>query len=123
MKTFLSILACGVLAGCATGAPRAVSAPRDLSGTKLEFTDLHSANTYEFLPGHRYRFTALSQNGLHTDRREGSFVYSRTGQSARIVFDNESAMHLTFENADGGSCEFAGDVRTYRFRWVNTSAL
>lgn len=40
----LSILLCVLLAGCATDAPHAVSAPRDLAGTKLEFADLHSAN-------------------------------------------------------------------------------
>lgn len=117
----LSILICTILAGCATGAPRAVSAPRDLSGTKLEFTDLHSANSYQFLPGGRYRLTALSQNGLHTDRREGTYAAKRTDQKARIVFDKDEVMHLTFVDADSGTCQFDGDVRTYRFRLVEFS--
>ena len=116
----LAILICAILAGCATGAPRAVSAPRDLSGTKLEFTDLHSSNTYQFLAGGRYRSTALSQNGLHTDRREGTFAAKRTGQKARIVFDNDEVMRLVFVDADSGTCQFDGDVRTYRFRLVSS---
>lgn len=121
-KAILSILAGGLLAGCATNAPRAIFAPRDLAGTKLEFTDLHSSNTYEFLPGGRYRFTALSQNGLHTDRREGTYAAKRTCQKARIVFDNNEVMRLTFENGDSGTCTFAGDVRTYRFRLARSPA-
>lgn len=121
-KATLFVLLCGVLAGCATNSPHAVSAPRDLAGTKLQFTDLHSANTYEFFPGGRYRFAAVSQNGLQTDRREGTFSVKRTGPGVRIVFDNEDVMHLTFENADSGTCKFAGDVRTYRFRLATSPA-
>jgi hypothetical protein len=114
----LTILICALLAACATGAPRAASATSDLAGTKLEFTDLHSANTYQFMPGGRYRFTALSQNGLHTDRREGTFAAKRTAQKARIVFDKDEVMRLTFVDADSGTCQFDGDVRTYRFRLI-----
>jgi len=114
----LAILTCTILAGCATGAPRAVSAPDDLAGTRLEFTDPHSSNTYQFLRGGRYRFTAVSQNGLHTDRREGTFAAKRAGQKARIVFDNDEVVHLVFEDTDSGTCQFDGDVRTYRFRLV-----
>lgn len=119
-KAIMSILACGLLAGCATDAPHAISAPRHLEGTKLEFTDLHSANTYQFLPGGRYRFTALSKNGLRTDRREGTFAAKRAGQKARIVFDKDKVAHLVFEDADRGTCQFDGDVRTYRFRLTSS---
>lgn len=118
VKTTFFVLLCGVLAGCATNAPRAISAPRDLAGTRLEFADLHSANTYEFLAGGRYRFAAVSQNGLRTDTREGVFVLNRTGWSVRIVFDNESVMYLNFDNADSGTCKLVGDARTYQFRLV-----
>jgi len=119
LKVFF-LVTCALLAGCATGAPREVSVPRDLEGTKLEFTDLHSTNTYQFLPGGRYRFTALSQNGLHTDRREGTYTANRAGQKARIVFDKDEVVHLVFEDADSGTCQFDGDVRTYRFRLVSS---
>ncbi len=116
-KVFPNLI-CALLAGCAADAPREVSAPRDLAGTKLELTDLHSANTYQFLPGGCYRFTALSQNGLHTDRREGIYAAKRTAQKARIVFDSDEVMHLVFEDVDSGTCQFDGDVRTYRFRLI-----
>lgn len=93
-----------------------------MAGTKLEFTDLHSANTYEFFPGGRYRFAALSQNGLHTDRREGTYVGKSSGRSARITFDNNEVMHLTFDAADRGTCKFDGDIRIYRFRLASSRA-
>lgn len=118
-KTIFSILICGLLVGCAANSLHSAFAPRDLAGTKLEFTDLHSANTYELLPGGRYRFTALSQNRLHTDRREGAFVVKRAGRNARIVFDNDEVAHLVFEDADSGTCQIDGDVRTYRFRLLD----
>jgi len=121
VKVFFIVIY-ALVAGCATGAPRAVSAPYDLAGTKLEFTDLHSANTYYFLPGGRYRFTALSQNGLHTDRREGTYTANRAGQKARIVFDKDEVVHLVFEDADSGTCQFDGDVRAYRFRLATSPA-
>jgi hypothetical protein len=117
-KKILFVLTCGLLAGCATGTLRPASAPANLAGTKLEFTDLHSANTYEFMPGGRYRFTALSQNGLRTDRRDGTFVGKRTGREARVVFDDNDVIRLTFEHAASGFCQLEGDVRTYRFRLV-----
>ena len=114
----LSVLVCALLAGCATGAPREVSAPRDLAGTKLEFTDLHSANTFQFLPGGRYRFAARSQNGLHTDRREGTYVCKSSGRSSQIILDRAEVVRLNFQDADSGTCQVDGDVRTYRFRLV-----
>lgn len=121
-KAILSILAGGLLAGCATDAPHAVSAPRDLAGTKLEFTDLHSANTYQFLPGGRYHFTARSRNGLYTDRREGTYAAKRTGQKTSIFFDKDEVVRLVFEDTDSGTCQFDGDVRAYRFRLATSPA-
>jgi hypothetical protein len=121
MKVFC-VLICALLASCATDAPHAAGGPRDLAGTKLEFTDLHSANTYEFLPGGRYRFAALSQNGLHTDQREGTYVGKRSGRFARIILDKDEVMHLAFEAADKGTCKFGGDARIYRFRLASSQA-
>lgn len=118
-RAILSVLACSLMVGCASSPPRGTSAPADLAGIKLEFTDPHSANTCEFLPGGRYRFTALSQNGLRTDRREGTFVVKRARREARIVFDHADVMHLTFEAPDSGTCKVEGDVRTYRFRLID----
>lgn len=117
MKVF-RVLICALLAGCATDAPHAACGPRDLAGTKLEFTDLHSANTYEFFPGGRYRFAALSQNGLHTDRREGTYVGKSSGRAAQIILDNQDTLNLSFESDDRGVCWLDADVRTYRFRLV-----
>lgn len=114
IRALPAILAGLLLAGCAAHNPAAAPAPRDLTGTKLEFTDLHSANTYEFFPGGRYRFTAVSQNGLRADRRDGSFAYSPSGPTARISLDGET-MHLVFDGPDSGTCTIAGDVRRYRF--------
>lgn len=114
------VLICALLASCATDAPYAAGKTRDLAGTKLEFTDLHSANTYQFLPGGRYRFAALSQNGLYTDRREGTYVGKSSGRSSRIILDNDEVMHLNFEDADSGTCRFDGDARIYRFRLANS---
>lgn len=122
LMKFVSIVICALLAACANSAPRAVSAADDLAGTKLEFTDLHSANTYQFLPGGRYRFTARSQNGLHSDRREGVYAAKRTGQKARIVLDKDEVVHLAFEDTDRGFCQIEGDVRTYRFRLVSSES-
>ncbi|MFM8656366.1 MAG: hypothetical protein ACKOD5_04455 [Chthoniobacterales bacterium] len=115
VKALPAILAALMLAGCATHQPAAGAAPRDVNGMKLEFADLHSTNTYEFLPGGRYRFTAVSQNGLRADRREGSFAYSPSGRTARISLDDET-LHLVFEDPAGGTCTVEGDVRRYHFR-------
>lgn len=104
------------MAACATSNPRGVSAPNEIAGMNLGFTDLHSANTYEFLPGGLYRFTALSQNGLRTERREGTYVGQSSGRSMRIILDDEEILRLTFESAGGGICKSDGDVREYRFR-------
>jgi hypothetical protein len=116
----LPVLVCAILAGCAASAPHAGAAPRDLAGTKLEFTDLHSANTFQFLPGGRYRFTARSQNGLHTDRREGTYVCKSSRRSSQIMLDRAEVVRLNFQDADSGTCQVDGDVRTYRFRLVSS---
>lgn len=106
-----------LLAGCAAYRSTEAAPLRDVAGQKLEFADLHSANTYLFLPGGRYRFAAVSQNGLHTDRREGVFTFRATGPGkARVIFDDSSVLNLSFATADSGTCKADNDVRVYRFR-------
>lgn len=116
-RTLLALLTACLLAGCAAHLSPEVSLPRHVSGQKFEFTDLHSTNTYFFLPGGRYRFTAVSRNGLFTDRRDGLFTFRAAGpRRARIVFDGSSVLDLAFDAADTGTCKVDDDVRVYRFR-------
>lgn len=116
-RSFFPLLTACLLTGCAAHLSPEVSLPRDLSGRKLEFTDLHSTNTYFFLPGGRYRFTAVSRNGLFTDRRDGLFTFRTAGpRGARILFDGSSVLDLAFDAADAGTCKVDDDVRVYRFR-------
>lgn len=129
LPRLLPLLAATALAACTTGpagsppsengtAPAADNgtAPRDLAGSRLNYSDLHSRNTYDFNGGGRFVFRYVHHGSGDAGERDGTYRYRIEGPGkARVDFGDGDFMRMEFDTPLSGTCVFDGDVRRYGF--------
>ncbi len=125
----LPVFAASILAACTPGpaepppqesrptpAANNGTAPRGIAGSTLQYSDLHSRNTYEFGTTGRFVFRYIHHGSGDSGERDGTYRYRITGaDQARVDFGDGDFMMMEFDTPLSGTCVFDGDVRRYGF--------
>lgn len=103
-------------AGAPASAADNGTAPRNLAGSRLNYSDLHSRNTYTFKPDGKFLFDYVHHGSGDSGGRDGGYRYRITAPGkARVDFDDGDFMLMEFDSPLSGTCVFDGDVRRYGF--------